>query len=87
MHSDEEDVGTFHFPAIFRNSVKLLAHNERFAEKPNLALQVHWSFSMGEAKWIVKKDEKVNQPRIESLNCEAIRKQFHYSHTFCPLAF
>ena len=36
MHSNEEDVGTFYFHAIFRNSVKLFAHKERFDEKPNL---------------------------------------------------
>ena len=37
----------------------------------------------GEVKWIVMKDEEVNQPRVESLNGGAIRKQFYYSHTFC----
>ena len=44
VHTSEVGVGTFDLHAIFRNSVKLLAQSERFAEKPNSALQVQRPF-------------------------------------------
>ena len=49
VHSNEMGVGKFNIHAIFCNSVEVLAHNEQFAELPNLALQIHRAFSKYEA--------------------------------------
>ena len=46
VHSIEVGVGTFDVHAIFRNTAELIAHNERFAEKSNSALQVHGPSSL-----------------------------------------
>ena len=38
VHASEVSVGTFDLHTVFRNSVKLLAHKERFAEGLDLVL-------------------------------------------------
>ena len=50
VHPKKVGIGTFDLKVILCSSLELPSDNERFAEQPNLALEIHRPLSKDEAK-------------------------------------